>query len=58
MHIPYITVNRIDTAGHITVTEYFYTPVQRGLLSPGRAITIWKWTGRTFIPGRTKITIR
>jgi hypothetical protein len=55
-HIPYIAVSRIDTSGHIAVTEYFYSPANPDCCPSGRAVTIWKWTGRTFIPGRTKIT--
>ena len=56
VHIPYIVVNRIETTGHIAVTEYFYTPANATCCPSGRATTLWKWTGRTFIPGRTKIT--
>ena len=33
VHIPYIVVNHIDTAGHVAVTEYFYNPTQLHLLS-------------------------
>jgi hypothetical protein len=58
VHIAYIAVNRIDTARHITVTEYFYSVANADCCPTGRATTIWKWTGRTFIPGRTKITAR
>jgi hypothetical protein len=58
VHIPYIAVNRIDTARHIRVTEYFYSAANADCCPTGRATTIWKWTGRTFIPGRTKITAR
>jgi hypothetical protein len=57
-HIPYITVNHIDTAGHISVTEYFYTPSNPDCCPGGQALTVWKWTGHRFIPGRTKITAR
>jgi len=57
-HTPYITVDRIDTAGHIAVTELFYRPSNPDYCPSGRAVTIWKWTGRKFVPGRTKITIR
>lgn len=57
-HVPYIAVARIDTTGHITVTEFFYGPSNPDCCPSGRATTIWKWTGRTFIPGRTKITSR
>jgi len=56
VHIPYIVVNRIETTGHVAVTEYFYTPADATCCPSGRATTLWKWTGRTFIPGRTKIT--
>jgi hypothetical protein len=55
LHIPFIIVNRIDTAGHIAVTEYFYNPTDATCCPSGRATTLWKWTGRTFIPGRTRI---
>jgi hypothetical protein len=56
VHIPYIVVNRIETTGHIAVTEYFYNSADATCCPSGRATTLWKWTGRTFIPGRTKIT--
>jgi len=56
VHIPYIVVNHIDTAGHVAVTELFYNPANFTCCPTGRATTLWKWTGRTFIPGRTKIT--
>jgi hypothetical protein len=55
-HIPSVSVAHIDTQGHIATTEYFYTPANPDCCPSGRASTIWKWTGRTFIPGRTKIT--
>ena len=55
VHIPFIIVNRIDTTGHIAVTEYFYNSVDFTCCPTGRATTLWKWTGRKFIPGRTKI---
>jgi hypothetical protein len=58
VHIPYIIVNHIESTGHIAVTEYFYNPANATCCPFGRAVTIWKWTGRTFIPGRTKITER
>jgi hypothetical protein len=58
VHIPYIAVAHIDTTGHISVTEYFYGSSDADCCPTGRATTIWKWTGRTFIPGRTKITSR
>jgi hypothetical protein len=56
VHIPSIVVNRIETTGHVAVTEFFYTPGNMTCCPTGRATTLWKWTGRTFIPGRTKIT--
>ena len=56
VHIPSIVVNRIETTGHVAVTEFFYTPANATCCPSGRATTLWKWTGRTFIPGRTKIT--
>jgi hypothetical protein len=56
VHIPSIAVNRIETTGHVAVTEFFYTPGNMTCCPSGRATTLWKWTGRTFIPGRTKIT--
>jgi hypothetical protein len=52
----YVAVNRIETTGHVAVTEYFYNPANATCCPTGRATTLWKWTGRTFIPGRTKIT--
>jgi hypothetical protein len=55
-YIPTMSVAHIDTQGHIATTEYFYTPANPDCCPSGRASTIWKWTGRTFIPGRTKIT--
>jgi hypothetical protein len=57
-HVPYIAVTRIDTTGHITVTELFYSPSNPDCCPSGRAVTIWKWTGRKFAPGRTRITAR
>jgi hypothetical protein len=56
VHIPYIAVHRIETTGHVAVTEYFYNPANATCCPSGRATTVWKWTGRTFIPGRTQIT--
>jgi hypothetical protein len=56
VHIPYIAVNRIETTGHVAVTEFFYHLANATCCPSGRATTLWKWTGRTFIPGRTKIT--
>ena len=57
-HIPYISVDRIDTAGHVTVTELFYRPSNPDCCPSGQAVTVWKWTGHKFIPGRTKITAK
>jgi hypothetical protein len=56
LHIPYIIVNRIGSTGHVAVTEYFYNPANFTCCPTGRATTVWKWTGRTFVPGRTKVT--
>ena len=56
LHIPFIAVNRIETTGHVAVTEFFYHLANATCCPTGRATTLWKWTGRTFIPGRTKIT--
>lgn len=56
VHIPYITVNRIESTGHIAVTEYFFNAADATCCPTGRATTLWKWTGRTLIPGHTKIT--
>ena len=56
VHVPYIAVNRIESSGHVAVTEYFYNPANATCCPTGRATTLWKWTGRTFIPGRTHIT--
>ena len=56
LHIPFIVVNRVESTGHVAVTEFFYNPANATCCPSGRAVTIWKWTGRTFIPGRTKIT--
>jgi hypothetical protein len=53
--IPYISVARIDKAGHLTTTEFWYAPSNPACCPSGRATTVWKWTGRTFIPGLTKI---
>jgi hypothetical protein len=55
-YIPTMSVAHIDTQGHIATTEYFYTPANADCCPSGRASTIWKWTGRIFIPGRTTIT--
>jgi hypothetical protein len=54
-HVPYIAVVRFDTTGHVATTEFWYTPSNPDCCPSGRAATIWKWTGHTFIPGRTKI---
>jgi len=56
LHIPFIAVNHIETTGHVAVTEFFYTPANATCCPSGRATTLWKWTGRTFVPGRTHIT--
>src|SRR3984957_3590350 len=56
VHIPFIAVNRIETTGHVAVTEFFYNSANATCCPSGRATTLWKWTGHTFIPGRTKIT--
>jgi hypothetical protein len=56
LHIPFIAVNHIETTGHVAVTEFFYTPANATCCPSGRATTVWKWTGRTFVPGRTHIT--
>ena len=56
VHIPYIAVHRIEATGHVAVTEYFYNPANATCCPSGHATTVWKWTGRTFIPGRTQIT--
>jgi hypothetical protein len=56
LHIPFIIVNRIESSGHVAVTEFFYNPSNATCCPSGRATTRWKWTGREFIPGHTKIT--
>jgi hypothetical protein len=56
LHIPYIAVSHIESSGHVAVTEYFYNAANATCCPTGRATTLWKWTGRTFIPGRTHIT--
>jgi hypothetical protein len=58
LHIPFITVNHIETSGHVAVTEFFYHQADPTCCPAGRATTLWKWTGRSFIPGRTHITTR
>jgi hypothetical protein len=55
-HIPFIAVDHITTAGHVTVTEFFYRASNPDCCPTGQAVTIWQWTGHKFIPGRTKIT--
>jgi hypothetical protein len=57
-HIPYISVKSINTASHITVTEYFYTPSNPDCCPSGNAVTVWQWTGHKFVPGHTKITAK
>ncbi len=54
--MPLIAVEHIDTQGHIATVEYFYLPGNADCCPTGRATSIWKWTGSTFRPGRTKIT--
>jgi hypothetical protein len=56
LHIPYIAVNHIESSGRVAVTEYFYNQANPTCCPSGRATTLWKWTGRTFIPGRSHIT--
>jgi hypothetical protein len=56
VHIPFILVNRIESTGHVAVTEFFYNSVDPTCCPAGRATTLWKWTVHKFIPGRTKIT--
>jgi hypothetical protein len=58
LHIPFIVVNRIENSGHVAVTEFFYNSSNATCCPSGRATTLWRWTGRTFLPGRTKITAR
>jgi hypothetical protein len=48
VHIPYIIVNCVETSGHVAVTEYFCNPANA---PTGRATTLWKRPGRTFVPG-------
>jgi hypothetical protein len=55
-HIPYIAVDHITTAGHIATTEYWYTGMDADCCPSGRAYTVWKWTGHTFVPGHTTVT--
>jgi hypothetical protein len=56
LHIPFISVNRIESSGRIAVTEFFYNQANATCCPSGRATTLWKWTGHTFVPGHTKIT--
>ena len=56
LHIPFIAVNHIESTGHVAITEFFYDSANPTCCPSGRATTVWKWTGRTFIPGRTHVT--
>ena len=56
LHIPFIAVNHIESTGHVAITEFFYNSANPTCCPSGRATTLWKWTGRSFIPGRTHIT--
>jgi hypothetical protein len=56
LHIPFIVVNHIESTGHVAITEFFYNSANPTCCPSGRATTVWKWTGRTFVPGRTHIT--
>lgn len=56
LHIPFIVVNHIESTGHVAITEFFYNSANPTCCPSGRASTLWKWTGRSFIPGRTHIT--
>jgi hypothetical protein len=56
LHIPFIAVNHIESTGHVAITEFFYDSANPTCCPSGRATTLWKWTGRSFIPGRTHIT--
>ena len=56
LHIPFIVVNHIESTGHVAITEFFYNSANPTCCPSGRATTLWKWTGRSFIPGRTHIT--
>jgi hypothetical protein len=56
LHIPFIAVNHIESTGHVAITEFFYDSANPTCCPSGRATTVWKWTGRTFVPGRTHIT--
>ena len=56
LHIPFIAVNHIESTSHVAITEFFYNSANPTCCPSGRATTLWKWTGRSFIPGRTHIT--
>jgi hypothetical protein len=56
LHIPFIVVNHVESSGHVAITEFFYNSANPTCCPSGRATTLWKWTGRSFIPGRTHIT--
>jgi len=56
LHIPFIVVNHVESSGHVAITEFFYDSANPTCCPSGRATTLWKWTGRSFIPGRTHIT--
>jgi hypothetical protein len=56
LHIPFIVVNHVESTGHVAITEFFYNSANPTCCPSGRATTLWKWTGRSFIPGRTHIT--
>ena len=56
LHIPFIVVNHVESTGHVAITEFFYDSANPTCCPSGRATTVWKWTGRTFVPGRTHIT--
>jgi hypothetical protein len=56
LHIPFVVVNHIESTGHVAITEFFYNSANPTCCPSGRATTLWRWTGRSFIPGRTHIT--
>jgi hypothetical protein len=56
VHIPYIAVSHISTAGHIATIEYWYTSANPDCCPSGRAYTVWRWTGHGFVPGHTTVT--
>jgi hypothetical protein len=56
LHIPFIVVNHVESTGHVAITEFFYHSANPTCCPSGRATTLWKWTSRSFIPGRTHIT--